>query len=78
MKPIDADTTVREALTAFPNTFGVFSAHGMCADCKEDPPPVPIRHFALKHCDGDLAGLLAELDAVIRQRDDIPSPEREA
>lgn len=67
MQRLDANTTVRELLTAFPQSFDVLTAHGMCADCKDDPPPVPLRHFAQKHCDGDLPGLLAELDAVIQR-----------
>ena len=66
MQPLNANTTVRELLTAFPQAFGVLSAHGMCADCKEDPPAVPIGHFAHKHCGGNLDGLLAELHAVIQ------------
>jgi len=73
---IDEATTVRDLLTHFPQTFGVLSAHGMCADCKDDPPPVPIRHFALKHCGGDTAGLLAELDAVIRPCAERGEPDR--
>lgn len=68
MQPIDAHTTVRQLLIAFPLAFEVLAAHGMCADCRNDPPPVPLRHFAQKHCDGNLMGLLAEIDAVIQQQ----------
>jgi hypothetical protein len=66
MQAIHANMTVRELLTTFPQAFGVLAAHGMCADCKEDPPAVPIRHFAQKHCGGNLDGLLAELHAFIQ------------
>lgn len=69
MQPLNENTTVRELLTAFPQAFGVLAAHGMCADCKNDPPLVPLRHFAQKHCDGDLDGLLAEIHAVIQRQD---------
>jgi hypothetical protein len=68
MQPIDAHTTVRELLIAFPLAFEVLAAHGMCADCRNDPPPVPLLHFAQKHCDGNLTGLLAEIDSVIQQQ----------
>jgi hypothetical protein len=69
MQAIHANTTVRELLTTFPQAFGVLAAHGMCADCKEDPPAVPIRHFAQKHCGGNIDGLLAEIHAVIQPQD---------
>ncbi len=61
MMTIDSSTTVRELVTAFPATFDVLLRHGMCPDCQADPPPVRLGHFAEKHCNGDVSGLLAEL-----------------
>jgi hypothetical protein len=58
-------TTVRDLLTTHPRAAEVLLRHGMCEDCEADPPPVPLGHFARKHCDGDLAGLIRELQAVI-------------
>jgi hypothetical protein len=68
MLAINAHTTVRDVLTAYPDTFDVFLRHGMCEDCKADPPPVPLHHFANKHCGGDIPGLINELSAVIGGR----------
>lgn len=64
MKAIDGNTTVRDLLTAFPQAADIMIAHGMCADCRSDPPAVPLHHFAKKHCDGNLPDLLDELAAV--------------
>jgi hypothetical protein len=61
---MNGDTTVRELLSAHPEVFDVLLGHGMCADCQDNPPPVPLAHFADKHCAGDLAGLLEELKQV--------------
>ena len=58
-------TTVKELLTTHPNAAQVLLRHGMCDDCRENPPPVPLGHFARKHCGGNLAGLLVELSAAI-------------
>ncbi len=58
---ISGATTVRDLLHEHPGVFPVFLGHGMCEDCKADPPPVPLAHFASKHCDGELALLLSEL-----------------
>ncbi len=65
MQLLDANTTVRDLLSAYPQAFDVLVAHGMCADCKADPPPVPLQHFAEKHCEGKILDLLAELRAAI-------------
>ena len=65
MMSIDENTTVRDLLTACPQAFEVFLRHGMCEDCKADPPPVPLHHFARKHCGGDVPGLLEELNRAI-------------
>jgi hypothetical protein len=62
---IDASTTVRELLRRHPEVFDVLLGHGMCEDCKADPPPVPLGHFANKHCAGDVAGLIAELQGAM-------------
>lgn len=59
------ETTVRHVLTNYPQTFTVFERHGMCADCRVQPPPLPLHHFAGKHCGGDVAGLIRELEAAI-------------
>lgn len=65
MLNIQPDSTVREILTTHPNTFDVFLRHGMCADCQNDPPPVPLHHFARKHCGGRIDALIEELMSVI-------------
>lgn len=54
-------TTVRDLLKAHPHVAPVLLRHGMCADCQADPPPVPLGHFARKHCAGDIEGLLGEI-----------------
>jgi hypothetical protein len=64
MDRIHPDVTVRELLTTCPQAFDVLLAHGMCEDCREDPPPVPLRHFARKHCQGNVDGLLTEIRAA--------------
>jgi hypothetical protein len=58
-------TTVREVLTAHPTAAEVLLRHGMCADCQDNPPLVPLHHFATKHCGGDLDGLIEELTQAI-------------
>ncbi len=58
---LSESTTVRALLTAYPQVFPVLLNHGMCADCRTDPPEVPLARFAEKHCGGDLAGLIDEL-----------------
>ena len=65
MMSIDASTTVRELLAAHPEVFEVLVARGMCADCRSDPPPVPLGHFAEKHCGGDVDGLLDEVNRAM-------------
>jgi hypothetical protein len=62
---LTADTTVRDLLHAHPHTAEVLLRHGMCASCQQDPPPVPLGHFAAKHCAGDLNGLIGELRGVL-------------
>lgn len=71
MLTIDGDTTVRELLTEHPGAFDVLLSHGMCQDCKDDPPAVPLAHFAQKHCGGDLENLIDQIEATVR-----PSGER--
>ena len=58
-------TTVKDLLTQHPQAAEVLLRHGMCADCQQNPPPVALGHFARKHCAGDLAGLIRELNAAI-------------
>lgn len=58
-------TTVKDLLTQYPQAAEVLLRHGMCEDCQQNPPPVPLGHFARKHCAGDLAGLIVELNAAI-------------
>ncbi len=65
MMTIDESTTVLELLTAHPQTFDVLVNHGMCEDCKADPPPIPLHHFAAKHCSGDVEGVLHQLREAI-------------
>ena len=68
MLSIHDQTTVRDVLTTYPQTIDVFLRHGMCEDCQADPPPVPLHHFATKHCGGNLQGLIEELKQVIPAR----------
>ncbi|MHC4063391.1 MAG: hypothetical protein ACYSUI_02660 [Planctomycetota bacterium] len=65
MLTISEATTVRGLLSVHPQAFEVLLRHGMCADCQADPPPVPLGHFASKHCGGDFVGLSQELRHVI-------------
>jgi hypothetical protein len=67
MLELTAQTTVRDLLTVHPGVFPILLRHGMCADCQANPPPVPLGTFAAKHCAGDLAGLIAELQAAVRR-----------
>lgn len=62
---LTAETTVRDLLTTHPAAAGVLLRHGMCADCQQSPPPVPLGHFAFKHCGGDLDGLIREIQAAL-------------
>lgn len=57
-----AEDLVCDVLNETPTAFAVFERHGMCQDCKDNPPPVPIRHFAEKHCQGRIDEFLAELN----------------
>ncbi len=65
MATLDGNTTVLDLLTNHPQVFDVLAARGMCESCKADPPPVPLHHFADKHCDGNLSDLLEALKAAI-------------
>lgn len=65
MNMIDGNTTVRELLLTHPATYKILLSHGMCEDCKADPPPVPLSHFANKHCGGNLDDLITELMQVM-------------
>lgn len=58
---IDENTTVRDMLLAYPDTFDILLSHGMCSECKAKPPPVSLKHFAQKHCNGDIKHLLEDL-----------------
>ncbi len=69
MLAITGSTTVRELLTAHPIAFDVLVTYGMCRDCKNNPPPVPLEHFAEKHCDGDLKKLIEQVQTVIHHDD---------
>lgn len=66
MTRIDEQTTVRDLIQAHPEVFPVFREHGMCEECQQDPPPVPIAHFAKKHCNGNVVGLLHELHQAMQ------------
>lgn len=59
MMTIGPETLVCDLLSRHPEVFDVFERHGMCEDCREFPPPVPIQYFAEKHCQGDVQGFLA-------------------
>ncbi len=58
-------TTVRDLLQSHPEAFDVLVRHGMCEDCKADPPAVPLGHFARKHCGGDIQGLIHEIRTAV-------------
>jgi hypothetical protein len=64
MLPLTGDTLVCDLLTKHPEAFAVFETHGMCADCRIAPPPVPLHHFSSKH-EVPLDQLITELTAVI-------------
>jgi hypothetical protein len=70
MLRITENTTVRELLTTYPDTFPIFLNRGMCADCEKAPPPVPLHHFADKHCGGDITGLIRELHEAVQASSD--------
>jgi hypothetical protein len=72
MLTITENTTVRELLTAHPETFPVLRKRGMCADCEAAPPPVTLHHFADKHCNGDVTGLLDELNRSRTNASPVP------
>lgn len=63
---LNPDDLVSNVLARYPACWAVFLAHGMCEDCRASPPKKPIRHFVRMHCDGDLEGFMAELEAAIR------------
>ena len=56
-----ADDLVCDVLANHPKTWLVFERHGICADCRQSPPPVPIHHFVDKHCEGRIDEFLQEL-----------------
>ena len=64
---INGTMTVQDLLLKHPEAFDVLQGHGMCASCKKDPPPVPLQHFATKHCNGDLPSLVKEIEAAIAE-----------
>ncbi|MHC5111497.1 MAG: hypothetical protein ACYTHJ_16645 [Planctomycetota bacterium] len=61
MIEIDGNTTVQDLLREHPRAFDILAGHGMCQSCRDDPPAVPLHHFAQKHCGGDLETLIAEI-----------------
>ena len=65
---IDGATTVKELLDTHPGVFDILLAHGICESCQTAPPPVPLHHFATKHCGGNLNGLIAELEDKIQSK----------
>lgn len=69
MLTIGPATTVKDLLAAHPQVFPVLLSHGMCADCQAAPPPVPLGHFAEKHCGGNIDGLLEEFQQAIQSSD---------
>ncbi len=68
MLDINGATTVRDLLTNYPGAFDVLVSHGMCRECKVNPPPVPLEHFAQKHCGGNLKGLIEQIEAAINNK----------
>ncbi|MGI6456886.1 MAG: hypothetical protein ACOX5R_14875 [bacterium] len=65
---IRADDLVCNVITNHPEAFTVFERHGMCEDCKMDPPPVSISHFANKHCEGRIEDFLRELNEQVLRK----------
>ena len=65
MLEINGKTTVKDLLEIHPEVFPVLLGHGMCADCQDDPPPVPLAHFAEKHCEGRISELIAEIRSAM-------------
>ncbi len=63
---LNGQTTVKEMLETHPEVFPVMLAHGMCEDCKQAPPPVPLSHFAQKHCEGRIEALIEELKSAMQ------------
>jgi len=55
---------VCDVLSNHPAAWAVFERHGICADCRQSPPPVPISHFVEKHCEGRIDEFLEELNAA--------------
>lgn len=62
---IRADDRVSDVLGRYPKAFEVFERHGMCEDCRESPPPVPVSHFIHRHCGGRAEEFLGELNAHV-------------
>ncbi|MBI1388827.1 MAG: hypothetical protein GC154_10315 [bacterium] len=60
---------VCDVLQRHPEAFSVFERHGMCEDCRQSPPPVPIAHFAEKHCDGRVEAFISELSECVGASD---------
>ena len=65
---ISGATTVRDLLVNHPDAFDVLASHGMCQDCRVDPPSVPLDHFAQKHCGGDLNGLIEQIRTTVTNK----------
>ncbi len=74
--PIDPHSTVQELLAEHPVAFDVLAGHGMCEDCKANPPQVPLEHFAQKHCGGNLSGLIAEIEKALELHESSSQTER--
>jgi len=59
------DDLVCDVLAKYPQVFSVFERHGMCEECKQSPPPVPLALFASKHCNGEIEKFLEELAGAV-------------
>ncbi len=62
-----ATDLVKDVLSTHAQAWAVFERHGICEDCRNDPPPVPIQHFVDTHCDGKIDEFLDELNTAITQ-----------
>lgn len=60
------DDLVCDVLAKYPQTWDVFIRHGICEDCRQSPPPVPVSHFANKHCNGRIEMFLQELTNAVQ------------
>ncbi|MGC9329044.1 MAG: hypothetical protein ACP5I1_15520 [Candidatus Hinthialibacter sp.] len=62
---IRPEDLVCDVLDKYPAAWPIFERHGMCEDCKQSPPPVPVHHFVTKHCNGNIDAFLQEIHETV-------------